>query len=131
MPNSAFPLGQRMALPGNFAEPVILEAVRPVGSGFECRVRLPEGAPDDAVLSVEAWHGLSGSAPDTQAKVAPVDAERVIRASTQIEAAAAITGNPPNDWWLLSADESARRSIRAVWGDHLASGRRSAGLFPA
>src|SRR5207302_202188 len=39
-PESKFPLGQRIALPGHFLEPVTLEAMRFIGSGYECRVRL-------------------------------------------------------------------------------------------
>ena len=35
-----FPIGQRVTLPGHFLEPVTLESVRFIGSGYECRVRL-------------------------------------------------------------------------------------------
>jgi hypothetical protein len=34
-----FPIGQRVMLLGHFAEPVVLEAVRPIGAGFECRAK--------------------------------------------------------------------------------------------
>src|SRR5262245_49677925 len=44
MPEQAFPIGRRLLLPGHFAEPVVLESVRPLGAGFECRVRLPREA---------------------------------------------------------------------------------------
>jgi hypothetical protein len=44
-----FPIGQRVKLPGHFPEPVVLEAVRPIGAGYECRVRLPDGSPDEAI----------------------------------------------------------------------------------
>ena len=47
----AFPIGQRVTLPGHFPQPVVLEAVRPIGAGYECRVRLPDGSPDEAILS--------------------------------------------------------------------------------
>ncbi len=35
-----FPIGARITLPGHFPEPVVLEAVRSLGSSYECRVRL-------------------------------------------------------------------------------------------
>src|SRR5881396_2048412 len=40
MAEQQFPLGRRIGLPGHFAEPVVLESVRALGDGFECRVRL-------------------------------------------------------------------------------------------
>ena len=43
MPEQQFPIGRRFDLPGHFAEPVMLESVRPLGEGFECRVRLFDG----------------------------------------------------------------------------------------
>ena len=47
------PIGQQVSLPGHFNVPVVLEAARPLGRGFECRVRLPDGTLDEAVhLSV-------------------------------------------------------------------------------
>src|SRR5262245_28107590 len=53
MPNQEFPIGQRITLPGHFAEPVALEAVRPLGDGCECRVRLADGSLEEVVLSPE------------------------------------------------------------------------------
>ena len=53
MTDTAFPIGQRVTLPGHFPEPVVLEAVRPIGTGYECRVRLLDGTPDEAILSRE------------------------------------------------------------------------------
>ncbi|MBI2506033.1 MAG: hypothetical protein HYW07_22695 [Candidatus Latescibacteria bacterium] len=35
-----FPLGQRISLSGHFSGPVVLEAVRPIGAGYECREHL-------------------------------------------------------------------------------------------
>jgi hypothetical protein len=43
------PIGQRITLPGHFDVPVTLEDARPVGTGYECRVRLPDGSLDEAV----------------------------------------------------------------------------------
>jgi len=48
-----FPIGQRINLPGHFPEPVVLESVRSIGAGYECRVRLTDGIPDEAILSLE------------------------------------------------------------------------------
>ena len=36
---------------GHFAEPVVLESRRPPGDRFECRVRLFDGTPDEAIRS--------------------------------------------------------------------------------
>ena len=38
MTDNQFPIGQRVSLPGHFPDPVVLEAVRPIGTGYECRV---------------------------------------------------------------------------------------------
>ncbi len=50
-------MGQRISLPGHFDVPVILEDARPLGSddttGYECRVRLPDGSLEEATLSTE------------------------------------------------------------------------------
>lgn len=35
-----FPIGQKVQLAGHFNEPVMLEAVRPLGSSYECGIRL-------------------------------------------------------------------------------------------
>src|SRR5436309_1072638 len=72
-----FPVGQRVSLPGHFLEPVTLEAVRFIGSGYECRVRLPDGTPDEAILSLEEAATLSGRALPTPTSVQPVDAEKL------------------------------------------------------
>ena len=40
--DSQFPIGRRIALPGHFAEPVVVESVRALGDGYECRVRLAD-----------------------------------------------------------------------------------------
>jgi superfamily II DNA or RNA helicase len=51
MPEQQFPIGRRIELPGHFAEPVVLESVRPLGDGCECRVRLTDGSLEEVVLS--------------------------------------------------------------------------------
>src|SRR5712692_7781233 len=76
-PDSKFPLGQRIALPGHFLEPVTLEAIRFIGSGYECRVRLGDGSPDEAILSLEEAAALAGQVVITQAAIHPTDAEKL------------------------------------------------------
>ncbi|MBI2231148.1 MAG: DEAD/DEAH box helicase family protein, partial [Deltaproteobacteria bacterium] len=76
MSEAQFPIGQRINLPGHFPEPVVLEAVRPIGDGFECRVRLADGSPDETILSREEADSLLGHRVDTPTSVAPVDAEK-------------------------------------------------------
>ena len=56
-----FPIGQRIDLPGHFAASVLLESVRLIGSGCECRVRLPDGNLDEVVLSGEETARLSAT----------------------------------------------------------------------
>jgi superfamily II DNA or RNA helicase len=76
-PENKFPLGQRIALPGHFLEPVTLEAIRFIGSGYECRVRLSDGTPDEAILSLEEAAALASQVVATQAVVHPADAEKL------------------------------------------------------
>ena len=66
-PESKFPLGQRITLPGHFLEPVTLEAIRFIGSGYECRVRLGDGTPDEAILSLDEAAALVGQVVSTRA----------------------------------------------------------------
>ncbi|MBN2133798.1 MAG: DUF3883 domain-containing protein [Sedimentisphaerales bacterium] len=53
MTTTDFPIGQRIRLPGHFSEPVALESVRPLGKGYECRVRLHDGSLEEVVISVD------------------------------------------------------------------------------
>lgn len=55
-----YPIGQRVTLPGHFPEAVVLESVRSLGSGYECRVRLSDGTPDEAILSTEEAESIFG-----------------------------------------------------------------------
>src|SRR5262249_36118846 len=71
-----FPIGQRVNLPGHFPEPVILEGVRAIGSGYECRVRLLDGSPDEAILSGEEAAALFGQGVRESTSVRPADAEK-------------------------------------------------------
>jgi hypothetical protein len=55
-----FPIGQRISLPGHFADPVVLDSVRPLGDGSECRVRLRDGSLEEVVLSRDETSLLGG-----------------------------------------------------------------------
>ena len=76
-PENKFPLGQRITLPGHFLEPVTLEAIRFIGSGYECRVRLGDGTPDEAILSLDEAAALVGQVVSTRAAIQPIDAEKL------------------------------------------------------
>ena len=69
------PLGQQVSMPGHFDVPVVIEAVRSLGSGYECRVRLPDGSLDEVVISAEEAESLAkfGGAPQTIRLVNPHD----------------------------------------------------------
>jgi len=71
----AIPLGQPVPMPGHFDVPVVIEAVRSLGSGYECRVRLPDGTLDEVVISAEEAESLAklGGAPQTIRLVNPHD----------------------------------------------------------
>ena len=75
MAEPVFPIGRRIDLPGHFAEPVVLESVRKIGDGFECRVRLSDGTPDEAILSQEEAASVLGQQVELPTSVKPVDAE--------------------------------------------------------
>lgn len=74
---NGFPIGQQVRLPGHFGEPVVLEAVRAMGSGYEGRVRLLDGTPDETILSAEEAEALAGQSVTAAAHVQPADAEQV------------------------------------------------------
>lgn len=74
--STAFPLGQQVVLKGHFDRPVLLEEARPLGTGYECRVRLADGTLDEVVISAEEASSLRGQAADQAATVSPVDAEK-------------------------------------------------------
>ncbi|HQK75794.1 MAG TPA: DEAD/DEAH box helicase, partial [Candidatus Hydrogenedentes bacterium] len=73
---AAFPLGQRISLPGHFPEPVVLESVRSLGSGYECRVRLSDGTPDEAIRSEQEAQALFGQSEERASRVTTNDPER-------------------------------------------------------
>ncbi|MHC1763625.1 MAG: helicase-related protein [Verrucomicrobiia bacterium] len=74
---SELPIGKQISLPGHFHVPVILEAARPLGKGFECRVRLPDGSLDEAVITAEEAAALAGAAAPVESKATTVNAEQL------------------------------------------------------
>ena len=72
-----FPLGQKVQLPGHFAGPVTLESVRALGHGYECRVRLADGSPDEAILSHDEAETVLGNQLQAPAVIVPADPERL------------------------------------------------------
>src|SRR4051812_44306811 len=84
------PIGQRVALPGHFDQPVGLEGVRAIGRGFECRVRLSDGSLDETVISEAEAEALVGDGAITEiTSTIPADAEqiRLLIESTRIRLA--------------------------------------------
>ncbi len=77
MSEHRFPIGRRIELPGHFAEPVVLESVRPLGEGYECRIRLQDGTPDEAILSRDEAAIVFGQQPEAPTSVRPVHAEGI------------------------------------------------------
>ena len=71
MNDDHFLIGQRILLPGHFVEPVTLEAVRKIGSSYECRVRLSDGTPDEAIITADEASGLIGQKTETFALLSP------------------------------------------------------------
>ncbi|HXG17914.1 MAG TPA: SNF2-related protein [Methylomirabilota bacterium] len=75
------PIGQRVSLPGHFDVPVVLEDVRPLEhggtGGYECRVRLPDGSLDEAIISAAEAQALVATYTAPQTVTQPVDAERL------------------------------------------------------
>jgi len=74
-------IGQRISLPGHFDVPVILEDARPLGSdtssGYECRVRLPDGSLEEAVISAAEAASILGTDQEVSESAKPVDADKL------------------------------------------------------
>jgi superfamily II DNA or RNA helicase len=68
---------------------VVLEHVRPLGEGFECRVRLSNGVVDEAILSPSEAAAVFGQQPEAPTSIKPVDAEglRLLVESSRIRLA--------------------------------------------
>jgi len=74
-------IGRQITLPGHFDVPVLLEDVRALGAdasgGYECRVRLPDGTLEEAVISPAEAATVFGTGPEAPAAVKPADAEKL------------------------------------------------------
>ncbi len=75
--NAQLPIGQQVFLPGHFDTPVVLEAARQLAKGYECRVRLPDGTLEEAVISIDEAATLLGTTPPADAKVPLANAEHL------------------------------------------------------
>jgi len=75
--SSTLPIGQQVSLPGHFDMPVVLEAARPLAKGFECRVRLPDGTLEEAVISPEEAATLAGATPTADARIPLANADQL------------------------------------------------------
>ena len=56
---------------------MVLEAARPLGRGFEIRVRLPDGSLDEADITAEEAAALAGATAPVESKATPVNAEQL------------------------------------------------------
>jgi SNF2 family DNA or RNA helicase len=74
-------IGKRISLPGHFDVPVVLEDARSLGSGasagYECRVRLPDGLLEEAVISATEAASILGADLDVSESAKPVDADKL------------------------------------------------------
>ena len=70
-------IGQRIQLEGHFNEAVTIEGVRPLGSGYEVRVRRGSGILDETILSAEEVQTLVSQLPGQPAQGEPVNPHHV------------------------------------------------------
>jgi outer membrane protein assembly factor BamB len=86
---TSLPIGQQVSLPGHFNVSVVLEAARPLARGFECRLRLPDGTLEEAVISADEAQALAGTSPvaDTRTPLANADQLRLLVESARIRLA--------------------------------------------
>ena len=111
---SRLPVGQKITLPGHFDHAVTLEGVRPLGKGFECRVRLASGTLDEAIISEAEALALAGDAGEVNSHVEPVNAEqlRLLIESARIRLAYA---HDPHFAVSLSGIRTLPHQIEAVY----------------
>jgi len=74
---TGFPIGKQVRLPGHFDVPVILESARPLGNGYECRVRLPDGRLEEAVISAQEALQLAETLVEEPPVYRPVNADKL------------------------------------------------------
>lgn len=112
-------IGQRISLPGHFDAPVIREDVRPLGSddsaGYECRVRLPDGSLEEAVISAEEVVAVLGKGP-YEAKAETLAAEVFVK---RVDVKGRLRGQPvrytTNEWYKAQQLAETCR-LYVVWG---------------
>ena len=84
-------IGTRVSLAGHFDVPVVLEDARPLGAngsaGFECRVRLPDGSLEEAVISPDEATEILGMERTLAPKPANADRLRLLVESARIRLA--------------------------------------------
>ena len=83
MSQSQFPIGQRISLPGHFTEPVVVEPVRSLGNGCECRVRLSDGSLEAVARSRGETAQLEEHAgiPETTRLVDPAEVQLLVESA--------------------------------------------------
>lgn len=89
-----FSIGHQVSLPGHFAEAVILESVRPIGTGYECRVRLTDGSLEEVVISAGEAASLvkTANAPQETRLVKPADLQLLVESARSRLAAQIVQG---------------------------------------
>lgn len=70
-------VGQSIRLLGHFDEPVLIEAVRPLGSGFELRVRRGNGSLEETVLSEPEFHQIAAAPRQPTTDIRPANSEEL------------------------------------------------------
>ncbi|MBN2561537.1 MAG: DUF3883 domain-containing protein [Phycisphaerae bacterium] len=75
--DDSFPLGQQIRLEGHFDHPVVLEAIRRIGAGYECRVRLPDGTLDETTISSDEARALQQVATAPSERITPAEPEKL------------------------------------------------------
>jgi hypothetical protein len=83
-----FKIGQRVNMPGHFAQPVVLEEMRRIGNSYECRVRLVDGSLDETTITEQEACSIF-EAEAGEARIQPVNSEqlRLLVESTRIRLA--------------------------------------------
>ena len=109
---TAPPIGQQVYLPGHFDQPVVLEAARRLAKGYKCRVRLPDGTLDEAVITPEEAAALVGAAPETKTPLVSADQLRLLIESARIRLAYA---HDPQFAVSLSGIRTLPHQIEAVY----------------
>ncbi len=76
------PIGKKINLPGHFDVVMILEAARGFERGFECRVRLPDGALDNAAITAEEAAALAEASEPVESKAITFDFTLTVQPTT-------------------------------------------------